>query len=367
MFTTYTTPALIVLAFNLLWISALHAAAAPVGVATVLQEQVAEEVTLVGSAIPRRSSQVSAQVEGMVTAMRVDRGDVVSQGDELFRLDDTLAQYELERAEAQLAQAQAESEDAERKLSEAQRLRTEGHIPQSTLDTATTTAAVAAARRDERQAEVGRSKRLVAQHRVTAPFSGTVVAKDAEVGQWIRRDSAVVRLDETHPARIEVPVPENVYAQLGDSASVKVRFDSLPGQDFVGQVGARVPQGSAGARTFPVWFDIDNQAGRIAPGMSARITLGVGRGTRSALFVPSDALVRRSDGSTLVWLVREDASVDGDRVAKAVQVEVGGVNGDRTQVRGSGIAVGDLVVVRGNENLRPNQPVRVVTSAAGGS
>ena len=101
--------------------------------------------------------------------------------------------------------------------------------------------------------------------------------------------------------------------------------------------------------------------------MSARITLGVGRGTRSALFVPSDALVRRADGSTLVWLVREDASVDGDRVAKAVQVQVGGVNGDRTQVQGNGIAVGDLVVVRGNENLRPNQPVRVVTSAAGGS
>ena len=61
--------------------------AASVGVAPVLQEEVANEVTLIGSAIPRRTTRVSAQVDGMVTDMVVDRGSQVAAGEALFQLD----------------------------------------------------------------------------------------------------------------------------------------------------------------------------------------------------------------------------------------------------------------------------------------
>lgn len=339
--------------------------AASVGVAPVLQEEVANEVTLIGSAIPRRTTRVSAQVDGMVTAMSVDRGSHVEAGDPLFQLDAAIAQFDLDRAKALLAQAHAEVAEAERKYKEAERLRAEGHVPQTTLDTAGTTAAIARARRAERRAEVGRAERLFDQHLVKAPFSGTVVTKSAEVGQWIRSDSAVLQIVETDPARIEVPVPEHLYTQLENDATAVVRFESLPNQQFVAELGALVPQGLEGARTFPVWLEIDNEDRRIAPGMSARVTLSIGQEISSALFVPSDALVRRADGSTLVWLVEEDESVD-DMIARAVRVRVGDANGDRSQVEGDGISVGDLVVVRGNESLRPNQRVRIVTGPIGG-
>ena len=339
--------------------------AVSVGVAPVMQAELDREVTLIGSAIPRRTTRVSAQVDGMVLSMSVDRGAQVQAGDPLFQLDDAIARFDLQRAQAQLAQAVAEVDETQRKYKEAERLRAAGHVPQTTLDTAGTEAAVARARRDERRADVGRAKQLLEQHRVKAPFSGTVVTKSAEVGQWIRSDSSVMQLVETHPARIEVPVPEHLYSQLRDSTGADVQFESLPGERFSAVIGALVPQGLQGARTFPVWLEIPNEDGRIAPGMSARVTLAIGQASTSALFVPSDALVRRSDGSTLVWLVKDADAVDGDQVAQAVQVRVGVARGERSQVEGTGLAAGDLVVVRGNEGLRPNQRVRIVPGVAG--
>ncbi|MEM7099143.1 MAG: efflux RND transporter periplasmic adaptor subunit [Pseudomonadota bacterium] len=339
--------------------------AASVGVAPVLEEELLTKVTLVGSAVARRTTLVSAQVAGMVESISVDRGDSVEQGQELFHLDDGIVRFDLQSAQAQLAQAEAEVAEAQRKFEETQRLRTQGHVPQSTLDTAGTVVAIALARADERNAELGRVQRQLDQHTVLAPFAGTVVDKIVEIGQWIRSDSSVLQLVEMDPARIEVPVPEHIFTQLRKTAQANVEFESLPNQQFDAQVGALIPQGLSAARTFPVWLELDNKGGQIAPGMSAKVTLFVGEGTTSALFVPSDALVRRADGTTLVWRVAEDRTNDG-LIAQAVYVNVGESKGNRSQVRGTGLFVGDLVVVRGNESLRPNQTVQIVTGAAGG-
>lgn len=340
-------------------------AAVSVGVAAVTEEAPMSEVTLIGSAIPRRVTRISAQVDGMVLSLAADRGASVLAGDELFRLDDAIARFELQRVQAQLAQAKAEVAENQRKYLETERLRADGHVPQSTLETAATALAIARARHEERRAEVGRASRLLRLHRVEAPFSGIVVMKHAEVGEWIRSDSAVFELIEIDPARIEVPVPEHLFGQIKAGMMARIQLESFPNEIFEAQVGARVPRGSEGARTFPVWLELRNESGLIAPGMSARVTLPTDQNLSPVLFVPSDALVRRADGSTLVWAVREDTADSGALIANAIPVQVGGTRGERSQVEGPGLLVGDRIVVRGNEGLRPNQQVRIVSGMDG--
>ncbi|MEM7000786.1 MAG: efflux RND transporter periplasmic adaptor subunit [Pseudomonadota bacterium] len=340
--------------------------AASVGVAQVVRGNLANQVTLVGSAIPRRVTQVSAQVAGLITHMQVDRGSQVRANQPLFNLDSDLARLELRRAQAQLAQADAALSESRRKYAETERLRADGHVPQSTLDTAQTGVDISLAQRDERKALVDRAQLLLDQHAVVAPFAGTVVAKNGEVGQWIRSDSAVLELVETNPARIEVPVPEHYFSRLANGASATVRFDAMPETTFNTQVGALVPQGFTGARTFPVWLELSNAEARIAPGMSARVTLSLDGPATAVLLVPNDALVRRADGTTLVWLVRDSDAADGQQIARSLQVQVGETIGDNSQVDGQGLSAGDLVVVRGNESLRPNQAVRVTNPTLGG-
>lgn len=358
---------IVMMVFGTVVMVSSHAAGAAVsvGVAPVTQEAPMSEVTLIGSAIPRRVTRISAQVDGMVLSMAADRGASVVAGDELFQLDDAIARFELQRVQAQLAQAKAEVAENQRKYLETERLRAEGHVPQSTLETAATALAIARARYEERRAEVGRAARLLQLHRVDAPFSGIVVMKHAEVGQWIRSDSAVFELIEIDPARIEVPVPEHLFGQIEAGTMARIQLEPFPNEVFNAQVGARVPQGSEGARTFPVWLELRNERGMIAPGMSARVTLPTDQNLSPVLFVPSDALVRRADGSTLIWVVREDTANPGALIASAIPVQVSGTQGERSQVEGPGLSVGDRVVVRGNEGLRPSQQVRIVSSTDG--
>lgn len=344
---------------------AAPAPATSVEVARVIEGVIQEDVALIGSVVARRSTRISAQVAGLVEALLVDEGSPVNAGDELFRLNDDLASIEVSRARALLAQSEAEASDAMRKLTEAERLHREGHVPMSLLESAQTVNAVAQALRDERKAEVARTRTLLAQHVVSTPFSGTVVAKEAEVGQWIRTDTPVLVLAEMDPIRIEVPVPQNEFDRISVGANARVEFESLPGATFEAAVTNRIPQSRDGARTFPIWLEMRNEDGRLAPGMSADVLLSVDQSTEPSLLVPNDALIRRADASTLVWVVRD--SGEGSGVAEPEPVSVGRARGGLREVTGTRLQAGDLVVVRGNESLRPNQPVRVInTTAIGG-
>ena len=118
-----------------------------------------------------------------------------------------------------------------------------------------------------------------------------------------------------------------------------------------------IPQSRDGARTFPFWLEIPNTENRLAPGMSAEVQLAVEQDTQPVLLVPNDALVRRADGSTLLWVVRENG--EGVGVVQPAQVLAGRSSKGLREVDSAALRVGDLVVVRGNESLRPNQPVNV--------
>lgn len=71
--------------------------------------------------------------------------------------------------------------------------------------------------------------------------------------------------------------------------------------------------------------------------------------------VPRDAVVAKSDGSRVVWRVRED---DGMLKAFPVTIETGRAQGDRLEVVSGALQASDRIVLLGNENLRPGQAVR---------
>jgi hypothetical protein len=88
----------------------------------------------------------------------------------------------------------------------------------------------------------------------------------------------------------------------------------------------------------------------IKAGMFARIHVPVGQ-KQMALVVPKDALVLGGP-QPVVFVVRDGAAIP-------VPVTTGIAVDSVIQILGS-VAAGDLVVVRGNERLRPNQPVRIL-------
>jgi RND family efflux transporter MFP subunit len=201
------------------------------------------------------------------------------------------------------------------------------------------------------QAEVERSKYDLRRSRVAAPFTGYVVAKHTEVGQWLGRGDLVVTLIELDVAHVTVPIPERYISQvhLGDYSAL--RFDAIPGRRWDGRVVRIIPQAGE-SRTFPITIAVDNAQTLLKSGFVARAMLTVG-GQRDALLVPKDAVVSQGP-QLIVYVVRE---------GKAALVPI-----QRTSFfEGSAVVIGDLqkgeqVVIRGNERLRPGQPVQIIGS-----
>ena len=102
----------------------------------------------------------------------------------------------------------------------------------------------------------------------------------------------------------------------------------------------------------------------LLPGMSVKAELALADNSAdanasAALQVPADAVVRNSNGSSLVWVVRENAQ---GRVAQPVEVSLGRSAGNRIEIRARELKGGDLVVILGNESLKPGQPL-IIESA----
>jgi multidrug efflux pump subunit AcrA (membrane-fusion protein) len=112
------------------------------------------------------------------------------------------------------------------------------------------------------------------------------------------------------------------------------------------------------SRTFLVRVLIDDEAGRVIPGMSGQAVFRLAP-EAGAVTVPKDAVVRGSDGATRLWLATPAGSEAGTGRVSARVVTLGRAEDGRIEIR-QGLPGGSLVVVRGNEGLREGQEVRLV-------
>jgi RND family efflux transporter MFP subunit len=329
-------------------------AQATVTLAEVTREILLERVSLSATAEPRHQALLSPRVDGLVTRVLVDEGSRVAKDDPILELDARLAEIAVVAGEARVREAEARHRDAIRVRDELMRLEAGRHASATSIDSAVAQVEIAAAALARERAELERLRELRARHLLSAPFSGMIVARRAEVGQWVQQDDGVVELAAMDSVRVRAPLPQRYFPRVAMGAPVLVRFDALPGSPLEGRVLARVPRGNASTRSFPLLIDLPNPDQRLAPGMSARVEVELTDGKRQGLTVPRDALVLRADGSRRVWRVRE---AEGALKVEPVAVEVGDATGGRVELTGGALAAGDRVVLLGNESLSPGQTV----------
>ena len=213
--------------------------------------------------------------------------------------------------------------------------------------------------------EVRRLEDLKSKYTIRAPFNGYVVKKFSEVGQWVTSGDPIVEVIEIDPVEIVIAVPAAYIGDLnGDLRSespnkVVVQIDGLVNQQFEGSVANIVPQADTRTRAFPVKIRVPNPRGdnghALNPGMLANVFLAIGK-KEKAMLVPKDALVL-GQGSPIVFVVASDKKTKAT-TTRLVMVELGAAHGSLIEVRGQ-LKANDLIVVVGNERLRPGQPVSI--------
>jgi RND family efflux transporter MFP subunit len=329
--------------------------AVPVRVVQPVPAETAETLRLTGSVTTQRRAGLSPRISGLVTAVHVDAGDRVEQGDVLLEMDSVLARLVLERDRAALVEARTRLAEAKRLRDEAVPLVRDKHLPPTEGHAREANVKLGAAAVARLDAEVREAEELVARHTVVAPFAGVISRKHAEAGEWVQTGTPVLDLVSIEHLRVDVQVPQERFAEIDEDVPVTVRLDGARGRTFPGRVIAKVPVHDPGARTFLVRVGIENADGRAVPGMSAQAFFAI-PGHGDALAVPRDALVRQPDGTYRIWIV--EGSGD-DRHASSRNVVLGRAMAETVEVV-EGLDAERPVIVRGNERLREGQLVRVL-------
>ncbi len=340
---------------------------APVHVDAVRSEPLTQTVPVIGRLVAQQAGLVAARVSGPILEFRVQVGDRISAGDVIAVLDDSTMKAERDLAAAGLALARAEldTRKAEIALSRQELQRIEGlkksaAFSQARFDDVRQQVVIAEAGAREAEASVTSARALLRlaeinldYTQIKAPYDGVISRRLSETGAYVSEGDALVNMIADHSLEVEADVPSNRLPGLTPGTVLDGRLDD--GITFKATVRAIIPDENPLTRTRAVRFTPDfgaaaaGIAGLLANEQSATLQVPLGA-PREVVSVHKDAVIQRS-GDTIVFIV-------ADGIADSRKVIVGEAVGNRFEVV-EGLAAGDLVVVRGNERLRPGIPVKV--------
>ena len=339
-------------------------------------------ITANGYVVARTKASVSSKISGRLEYLGVTEGSVVKKGDIIARLESAdyaaaLAQSQAAQAEARAAlqEARADRDQLRRDADRSRLLFEKGMVPQQQAETAASNLEAGEARVALQEAQIRSAEAAVEVASanlentvIRAPFDGTVLRKDAEVGEVVAPSvtgggltrGAVVTMADLETLEVEVDVNEAYISQIRDAQPARIQLNAYPDTTFAGQVRQIVPTADRQKATVLVKVSVLDKDPRILPEMGAKVEFSdesdgadAGGAAPARVFVPATA-VHEEGGAQVVWLVR-----DGKLERRAVQA--GPVSADRREIR-SGLSGGEQVVVESTRDLKEGARATVAAS-----
>lgn len=293
-----------------------------------------------------RLAHVGPRISGRITAVRATLGQRVNRGETLAVLDST----ELGQAKAAYQQAQArenltrETYERERQLA-AEKISSE---QEALTARAAHLEAVAELRRAQETLRLmGLSVSQMGQagsslSPVSSPFAGTVVEKEANLGEMVSPEQKLFTVADLSRVWIWIDVFEKDLRRVHPDDEVSVEVDAYPGETFEGKVSFLAGNVDSTTRTVRARVDVNNTDGRLRPGMFARIRLTdphVAPAGPGVPVVPESALQRQGEEYAVFV-------PDGERRYQRREVRIGRKSGDFVEIL-EGLKPGERVVVKG--------------------
>ncbi len=336
-----------------------------------------------GYVVARTKAAVSAKIPGRLAFLNVSEGSSVQKGDIIARLDNAdyaaavgQADAQVASAKATLIEAQSDRDQLQREFVRVRDIHTQNPNLVSTqeVENADSKARQGDARAEAQQARVAAAAAAlrVAQANlentyIRAPFSGTVLRKEAEVGEVVAPSvgggltrGAVVTMADLATLEVEVDVNEAYIARISNAQQARITLDAYPDTAFRGLVRQVVPTADRQRATVQVKVSIVDRDPRILTEMGAKVEFlqaprAANAGTqqpvaRPRMIVPAEA-VRSENGRDVVWVVRDGRLQSRD-------VDAGPVSGNFREIR-SGLSGGEQLLVGGIETPKQGQRVRV--------
>jgi len=340
--------------------------AMPVGVDQVIVEPLAQTMPVSGRFVASESGMVATRIAERVANMAVQVGDRVKKGDTLAQLSSdrlknerALRVADVRKAEAQIKREKANLAKMEQTYKRITSLRGSTAFRKDREDDTERDMEVAKSAVGQAEADLLRAKAnlgladiALKDATIRAPYPGVVVARHTVSGNYVRAGDPIVTLLNDGDLEIEADVPAVRTNGLVPDTLVKVTLQD--GRAMSAAIRVVVQEENPRTRTRSVRLTPELLKGGlgIAGNQSVTVQIPIGE-SRDVVTVHKDAIVVLK-GRPMAYVV-----VDGK--AEIRPVVTGNAVGNRFEVV-RGLKQGETVVVRGNERLRPGQPVKPLGS-----
>lgn len=313
-----------------------------VAAAEVVAVALEDQIQASGELRARLHTEISAEVAGQVTEIRIDEGGAVSEGAVVLELDPDRRELDVDAARARLAQARANLVKEKRQADRVRKLRSENVASVQQLEEAETALLLARSAVEVEEAAVGVAERALADASVSAPFAGLVSRRMVQLGEFVQPGAPLFELVALDPLEAIFSLTELDTERVEVGQRIEIRVGAFEDRVFGGEVTFVAPTVDPTTRTLRIKAEVRNDQGLLRPGLFARIGLDVGR-RADVLMVPEESLTQRAGNA---FLYRIDAD---DRVTR-VEVETGARQAGLVEVRGPLVA-GQRIVRRGHGGL----------------
>jgi membrane fusion protein, multidrug efflux system len=328
---------------------------APVTAAVVVEADMPVILFAPGTVEPLANVAIKTRVDGQIVDVAFKEGDLVNEGDVLFRLDDRMIKAQINQAEANIAKDQATLRDAEATLVRRETLVQKKIVSEAATDTARATADALRASIAAGQAMLETQKTLLDYLTIRAPITGRTGSLTAKLGATIRAldTSPLVTINQTNPIMVTFALPQRelpaVRRALGTRAAAEITVaGSTKRNSVTGTIAFVDNQVDRQTGTITAKVMITNAEETLWPGQSVEVALTVEVKPR-VLSVPASAVLPAQQGM-IVWAISADNKV----APRTVSVEriVG-----QTAYLGDGVKAGERVVTDGQIRLAPGGTV----------
>jgi len=325
---------------------------ATVSVTSAAPSSVSAPLTLSGELKPLSEASIFARANGYVRRWMFDIGAQVEAGQLLAELDTPEIDRELSQARAQLVQAEAARDLAGTTAKRWREMLAGRTVSSQEADEKSGDLQLKKATVEAARANVQRLEDVAGFAKITAPFAGTITARNLDVGQLVNAGSGteLFRLGQLARLRVFVRVPQSHARSVAVGQKAELTLTEIPGRKFAATIVRTAGAVDPASRTLLTELEVDNDKGEILAGSYAQVHLPDTRPEPTAT-LPSNTLVFRPDGVKIAF-------VAGGRIDFRT-ITLGRDFGHVVEIL-SGLDPADQVVVNPSDSLLQGAEVRVM-------
>jgi membrane fusion protein (multidrug efflux system) len=304
-------------------------------------------LTLTGSIMADRQSEVAANVSGRIISAPVERGQAVRKGQVLAVVDARAAGLSASAATAQSKVAETQEKLAQADCERADLLMQKGAISKSEYDKMKSQCSTQVFSSKAALANAALAQKQLGDTVIRAPFDGTVGERYVNVGEYVQLQTKVASVVRVNPVRVQISVPESATPLIKQGQTLGVKVAAFGEREFPASVMYVAPALRAQTRDLIVEAVAPNADGALRPGMFSTVSILIGEEDQPT--VPSAAI--QAEGTTRRLFV-----VRGGQAWEMV-VRTGGQKEGRIATL-EPLAAGERVIVKPPPGLRDGSAVR---------